>query len=159
MQGKQRKGAARVRTNIHFHRPRTLRLPKQPKFPASFSAGTTASHKSIYNIVKVWLSVFGSLWLSVSVSLCMFVCLTSSSVQFPLQTESAMQKIEEQNTIVFIVDPRANKHQIKHAIEKMYDVKTAKINTLIRPDGAKKAFVRLAADQDALDVANRIGLL
>lgn len=28
-----------------------------------------------------------------------------------------------------------------------------------RPDGKKKAYVRLVADQDALDVANRIGII
>jgi large subunit ribosomal protein L23Ae len=28
-----------------------------------------------------------------------------------------------------------------------------------RPDGAKKAYVRLTADYDALDVANKIGII
>jgi large subunit ribosomal protein L23Ae len=41
----------------------------------------------------------------------------------------------------------------------MYDIQCAKINTLIRPDGAKKAYVRLTADYDALDVANKIGII
>lgn len=43
-----------------------------------------------------------------------------------------MKKIEEHNTLVFIVDVRANKRQIKEAVKKLYDVQTAKINTLIR---------------------------
>lgn len=34
-----------------------------------------------------------------------------------------------------------------------------KVNTLIRPDGQKKAYVRLTADYDALDVANKIGII
>ncbi len=80
-------------------------------------------------------------------------------VKFPLTTESAMNKIEAQNTIVFIVDPRANKHQIKKAVEALYQVKILKVNTLIRPDGQKKAFVRLAADHPALEVANKMGFL
>ncbi|XP_041501687.1 60S ribosomal protein L23a-like [Microtus oregoni] len=71
-------------------------------------------------------------------------------IKFPLTTESAMKKIEDDNTLVFIVDIKANKHQIK-------DV--AKVNTLIRPDGEKKAYVRLAPDYDALDVANKIGII
>lgn len=50
----------------------------------------------------------------------------------PLNTESAMKKIEEHNTLVFIVDVRANKRQIKDAVKKLYDVNTAKVNTLIR---------------------------
>ncbi|KAH8600875.1 60S ribosomal protein L25 [Bisporella sp. PMI_857] len=71
----------------------------------------------------------------------------------PLNTESAMKKIEENNTLVFIVDIKANKRQIKEALKKLYDIDTIKINTLIRPDGSKKAFARLTADVDALDIA------
>ena len=41
----------------------------------------------------------------------------------------------------------------------MYDITCDKVNTLIRPDGGKKAYVRLAADYDALDVANKIGII
>ncbi|KAF9903807.1 60S ribosomal protein L25 [Linnemannia zychae] len=77
----------------------------------------------------------------------------------PLNTESAMKKIEENNTLVFIVDVKANKRQIKDALKKMYDVTALKVNTLIRPDGNKKAYIKLTADVDALDVANKIGFI
>merc|ERR1711937_857228 len=80
-------------------------------------------------------------------------------LKYPLTTESAMKKIEENNTLVFIVDVRASKSQIKESIKKMYDIDTQKINTLIRPDGQKKAYVRLTQDYDALDVANKIGII
>jgi large subunit ribosomal protein L23Ae len=43
-----------------------------------------------------------------------------------------MKKIEENNTLVFIVDIKANKRQIKEALKKLYDIDTVKINTLIR---------------------------
>ncbi|KAI2729758.1 hypothetical protein CBS147333_1923 [Penicillium roqueforti] len=74
-------------------------------------------------------------------------------VLYPLNTESAMKKIEENNTLVFIVNVKSNKRQIKQALKKLYDVDTVKINTLIRPDGTKKAFARLTPDVDALDIA------
>jgi large subunit ribosomal protein L23Ae len=78
----------------------------------------------------------------------------------PLNTEGALKKIEEQNTLVFIVDVKANKAQIKQALKKLYDIDTVKINTLIRPDGSKKAFARLTADVDALDIAaTKLGLV
>ncbi|KAH0502459.1 60S ribosomal protein L23a [Microtus ochrogaster] len=80
-------------------------------------------------------------------------------IKFPLTTESAMKKIEDNNTLVFIVDDKANKHQIKQAVKKLYDIDVAKVNTLIRPDGEKKAYVWLAFDYDALDVANKIGII
>lgn len=70
-----------------------------------------------------------------------------------------MAKIEANNTLVFIVDARSNKRQIKDAVKRMYDIECMKVNTLIRPDGAKKAYVRLSQDYDALDVANRIGII
>ncbi|RYO85145.1 hypothetical protein DL766_007344 [Monosporascus sp. MC13-8B] len=71
----------------------------------------------------------------------------------PLNTESAMKKIEENNTLVFLVDIRANKAQIKQALKKLYQIDVVKINTLIRPDGTKKAYARLTPDVDALDIA------
>ncbi|KAI4277190.1 MAG: hypothetical protein LQ337_001966 [Flavoplaca oasis] len=71
----------------------------------------------------------------------------------PLNTESAMKKIEENNTLVFICDVKANKRQIKEALKKLYDVDCVKVNTLIRPDGTKKAYARLTPDVDALDIA------
>ncbi|ROT38828.1 60S ribosomal protein L23a [Sodiomyces alkalinus F11] len=71
----------------------------------------------------------------------------------PLNTESAMKKIEEHNTLVFIVNVKANKAQIKQALKKLYDIDTVKINTLVRPDGSKKAYARLTPDVDALDIA------
>ncbi|ESQ42374.1 hypothetical protein EUTSA_v10015923mg, partial [Eutrema salsugineum] len=83
----------------------------------------------------------------------------SQILKFPLTTESAMKKIEDNNTLVFTVDIRADKNKIKDAIKKMYDIQTKKVNTLIRPDGTKKAYVRLTPDYDALDVANKIGII
>ncbi len=80
-------------------------------------------------------------------------------IKYPLTTESAMKKIEDHNTLVFIVDVRSNKKQIKDAVANLYDIQTKKINTLIRPDGLKKAYVRLQPDFDALDVANKIGVI
>jgi len=82
-----------------------------------------------------------------------------SILKHPLATESAMQQIENNHTLVFIVDQRANKKQIRDSVKRMYDIQAAKVNTLIRPDGQKKAYVRLTSDFDALEVANKIGII
>ncbi|KAI1429404.1 60S ribosomal protein L25-like protein [Xylaria sp. FL1777] len=71
----------------------------------------------------------------------------------PLNTESSMKKLEEAQTLVFIVDVKANKAQIKQALKKLYEIDVVKINTLIRPDGKKKAYCKLTPDVDALDIA------
>ena len=44
-------------------------------------------------------------------------------------------------------------------MKKLYDTDVAKITTLIRPDGEKKAYVQLAPEYDALDVADKIGII
>ncbi len=80
-------------------------------------------------------------------------------IKYPLTTESAMKKIEDHNTLVFVVDVRATKATIAAAVARLYDISAKKVNTLIRPDGAKKAYVRLHQDYDALDVANKIGII
>ncbi|XP_061028492.1 large ribosomal subunit protein uL23-like [Eubalaena glacialis] len=62
-------------------------------------------------------------------------------IKIPLTIKSAMKKAEDKNTPVFIVDITTTKHQIKQAVKKLYDTDVAKVNTMIRPDGEKKAYV------------------
>ncbi|KAG8970288.1 60S ribosomal protein L25 [Tulasnella sp. 425] len=121
---KQRK----IRTTPYFRQPRTLRLPKSPKYP----------RRSVPKLS----------------SLDQFRVITH-----PLNTEAAMKEIEDHNTLVFLVDLKANKKQIKDAVKKLYDVNVLKVNTLVRPDGRKKAFVRLSPEHDALEIANKIGFI
>uniref|UniRef100_A0A0A0KS61 50S ribosomal protein L23, chloroplastic n=4 Tax=Benincaseae TaxID=1003877 RepID=A0A0A0KS61_CUCSA len=123
-----KKKAKKIRTSVTFHRPKTLKKDRNPKYPRI--SVTPRNKLDQYQILK-----------------------------YPLTTESAMKKIEDNNTLVFIVDIRANKKNIKDAVKKMYDIQTKKVNTLIRPDGTKKAYVRLTPDYDALDVANKIGII
>lgn len=80
-------------------------------------------------------------------------------IKYPLSTESAIKTIEDNNTLVFIVDRRSNKPMIKKACQELYSIKVKSVNTLVRPDGLKKAYVVLSAEQDALDVANKIGIM
>jgi large subunit ribosomal protein L23Ae len=82
-----------------------------------------------------------------------------SIIKYPLTTESSMKLIEDSNTLVFIVDIKANKRQIKAAVRELYSIDCDKVNTLITPKGLKKTYVRLSKDYDALDVANRVGVI
>ncbi|KAK2098181.1 hypothetical protein P7K49_023632 [Saguinus oedipus] len=75
-----------------------------------------------------------------------------------LTTESAMRKTDNNNTLVFTVDVKADKHQIKQAVRKLYDTDVAKVHTLIQPDG-EKACVPLALDYDALDIAHKTDII
>ena len=82
-----------------------------------------------------------------------------STIKNPLSSESAIKTIEDNNTLVFIVHKRANKQMIKEACQSLYKLKVRKVNTLNTPRGEKKAYVALTKDQDALDVANKIGIM
>lgn len=77
----------------------------------------------------------------------------------PIMTESTTRQIEEENRLVFIVNIKANKVDVKKAVEELYEVKVSRVNTLITPRGRKKAFVKLEPDYKAADVAIKLGIL
>lgn len=77
----------------------------------------------------------------------------------PLSSDKSMAKMERENTITFLVDSFANKVQIRNAFARAYDVKVRSVNTVIRPDGHKKAFIRLAQGSEALKLASKIGIV
>lgn len=129
VKGSGRKGA-RVHTKTHFFRPKTLRLPRKPVVIKKAAVKTKSTAVRAFDVIK-----------------------------HPLTSETAMKQIEEQNTLVFIVDIKANKRDVKLAVKTLYDVVAAKVNTLIRPDGIKKAYVKLTPDFEASEVAAKLGII
>jgi len=117
-----------IRRSVHFHRPKTLRLERNPKYERKSIARRNKLDK--FRIIR-----------------------------YPLCSESAMKQIEDNNTLTFIVDLQANKRHVKQAIKSLYEIDVVRVNTLIRPDGLKKAYARLSPDHEALEVANRIGII
>jgi large subunit ribosomal protein L23 len=73
-------------------------------------------------------------------------------------TERASEIVEKENRLTFMVNRRATKSQIRDAIELLYEVKVVKVNTLITPDGNKKALVKLSPEYNAADLAVKLGL-
>lgn len=80
------------------------------------------------------------------------------TVQHPLITEKAMNDMDFENKLQFIVDLDATKPEIREDVSERYDVTVTKVNTQITMNGTKKATVRLSEDDDAQDVASRIGV-
>jgi large subunit ribosomal protein L23 len=80
-------------------------------------------------------------------------------IKYPMMTERSVNMIENENKLVFIVDRRANKHEIATAIKELYEVEAETVNTLITRKGEKKAFIKLKDEYDASDVAIRLGIL
>ncbi|SBT41884.1 60S ribosomal protein L23, putative (RPL23) [Plasmodium ovale wallikeri] len=119
----------RMVTSIRFKRPKTLKLPKNPKCP-----------KIVKSCFKKKLDKYGI-------------------IKYPLTSEKAMKKIEEINTLAFICDKRANKKSIMKSVKELFGITCEKVNVLNRLSGDKKAYVRLSKEHDALEVANKIGIL
>lgn len=80
-------------------------------------------------------------------------------IKYPVATEKAIRMIEAENTLTFAVDRAARKPAIKKQVESLYKVKVTKVNTLVTSKGTKRAYVTLAQNTPALDVATQLGLL
>jgi large subunit ribosomal protein L23 len=78
---------------------------------------------------------------------------------YPLMTESASLMVETDNKLIFMVNLKAGKSDVKKAVEELYEVKVDKISMLITPQGQKKAFVKLKPEYKASDVAIKLGIL
>lgn len=80
-------------------------------------------------------------------------------IKYPLSTEKGIRLMESENKLVFIVDRKANKIEIKKAIEEAFKVKVVKVNTLITPKGKKKVYIKLSDETPAIDVVTQLGLM
>ncbi len=81
-------------------------------------------------------------------------------IQRPLVTEKSNIGREEANIVTLAVDPRANKHDVKRAVEQLFDVSVVEVRTMRMPRKSrrvgkfvgrkpewKKALVQLAEGQ------------
>ncbi len=80
-------------------------------------------------------------------------------IQYPLSTEKYLKLIDAENKIVFVVDVKATKTQIKAEAEKLFGAKVTKINTIITPGAEKRAVVQFSAETPAIDIATKLGLM
>jgi large subunit ribosomal protein L23 len=79
-------------------------------------------------------------------------------ILYTLMTEKAVNLIESENKLTFIVNLKANKYQVKRTIEELYEVKIDKVNLLVTSKGLKKAYVTLKPEDKASDLAIRLGI-
>lgn len=77
---------------------------------------------------------------------------------YPITTEKAISMIEFSNQLTFVVNPKANKVQIKEEIEKLFKVKVGRINTKITPKGQKHAYIKLKEGK-ADDIASALKIV
>jgi large subunit ribosomal protein L23 len=80
-------------------------------------------------------------------------------IRHPSGTEKAIRLMDSENKLVFIVDKKADKADIKKALEETYGVKVVKVNTFVTNKGEKKAYVKLADEFPAIDLATKLGMM
>lgn len=80
-------------------------------------------------------------------------------IKYPLSTEKSIRQIEFENKLTFIVDPKAQKPEIKKAVEELFKVKVSRINVQNTFKGQKKAYIKLAPESLASDVSADLGMI
>jgi len=80
-------------------------------------------------------------------------------VKYPLSTEKAIRLMESENKLVFVVDRRADKKEVKKAIETLFKTKVTKVNMFVSPKGVKKAYIKFSSETPAIDIATQLGMI
>lgn len=66
----------------------------------------------------------------------------------PVVSEKAYDLIQDHNTYTFVVDPRANKTEIKQAVQAIFDVTVVKVNTINRKGKRKRTGWKVGRRKD-----------
>ena len=80
-------------------------------------------------------------------------------LMYPIATEKAINMIERNNVVTFMVDTRSNKTQIRKEFEDMFKVKVDKVNVEIEPRNRKRAYIRIRKEFKASDIALKLKLV
>lgn len=77
----------------------------------------------------------------------------------PLSTEKSIRLMESENKLIFVIDKKATKVDVKKAVAEIFKAKVLKVNTFITPGGQKRAYVKFSQDTPAIDIATQLGLM
>ena len=80
-------------------------------------------------------------------------------LKYPISTEKVVKLMEKENKLMFLVDLKAKKQEIKNAVEKAFEVKVDKVNTYVSIKGEKRAYIKLNKNYPAIDIMTRLGLM
>ena len=83
----------------------------------------------------------------------------SDIVKYPLATEKAIRLMESENKLVFVVESKATKPQIKKAVEELFKAKVSAVNTFNSVSGEKRAYITFAKETPAIDIATNLGIM
>ena len=76
----------------------------------------------------------------------------------PVTSEKVVKMIDVDNTLVFEVERKYKKEDVRKEIEKVFNVKVNKVRSMFR--GNKKfVYARLDKKNPAIDVATKLGMI
>ena len=64
-------------------------------------------------------------------------------IRRPLVTEKSSIGRDEHNLATFAVDPRANKHDIRRAVEQLFDVNVLEVRTMRQPRKKRRVGMKI----------------
>lgn len=80
-------------------------------------------------------------------------------IKYPLSTEKSIRLMEAENKLIFVVNSKSTKREIKKAIEEMFKVEVKHVNTFVSAEGEKRAYVKFSQKNPAIDIATQMGLI
>jgi large subunit ribosomal protein L23 len=80
-------------------------------------------------------------------------------LKYPFVTEKAMMMLENQSKLQFLVRDTATKPQIKRELEKSFEQKVTKVDTMMTAKGKKKAIVSFENEKAAEEILSRLGIM
>jgi len=76
----------------------------------------------------------------------------------PVTSEKAVKLIEIENTLIFRIERKARKKEIKKEFEENFKAKVEKIRTHVRGN-EKYAYIKLDKKNPAIDIATKLGMM
>ena len=80
-------------------------------------------------------------------------------IKYPLSTEKSIRLMESENKLIFVVNKKSTKKEIKQAIEEMFKVSVDSVRTFVNAEGEKRAYIKFSSKNPAIDIATQMGLM
>ena len=80
-------------------------------------------------------------------------------IKHVLSTEKSIRLMELENKLIFVVNNKATKKEIKKTIEEMFKVEVGSVRTFVSPNGEKRAYVKFLQKHPAIDIATQMGII
>jgi large subunit ribosomal protein L23 len=82
-----------------------------------------------------------------------------NTIKYVHMAEKSMNMVEKENKITFMVNGKADKNDVKKAVERAFNVRVESVNIENTQKNEKKAYVKLSPESKAIDIATKMGMI